>query len=155
MWLMGGSDAFRWRSAVDMEHDNAMNQARMVATAAAGRGNARRKPSSRQGDRDSLDDVTGVLDDDEDFDDDAIIVSAGGSSHQQRTKQRVELSAIEDEGLETLVKDKRSSWRAGPAKRVRRNRRYEKRILRNLDLDDEFGDGDGWDEAADDWNRSQ
>ena len=85
---------------------------------------------------------------------DEAIVSPGGSSHQQRTKQRVALSAIEDEGLETLVKDKRSSWRAGPAKRARRNRRYEKRILRNLDLDEYYGDGDGW-EDADDWNQSQ
>jgi len=50
---------------------------------------------------------------------------------------------VEASDIEDIVQDKRAAWRASGAKARRRQRRYQKLILSNIDVDDvedDFGD---------------
>ena len=74
----------------------------------------------------------------------------GGSGGDGRPTRRQRLEADEvgeaSERLQEAGRDRRGGWRASKAKGVRRNRRYEKRLLRGVGDDLSDADGGLWDD---------
>ena len=61
----------------------------------------------------------------------------------KRTSPNDARRVVDASDLEDIVQDKRAAWRASGAKARRRQRRYQKLILSNIDVDgieDDFGD---------------
>ena len=56
----------------------------------------------------------------------------------KRTYEKDAFFIEQADDLEDLVKDKRLNWRSSPAKAIRRQRRYKKRLINELLKNDDY-----------------
>lgn len=133
----------------DLRSERKAKKRRAKQRGAKSRGAGARDDADADWDRDrDANDWDGEREDVDGEREDGDRASRQRTAYQKRTTQTADLSRIENEGLETMVRDKRVGWRQTGAKRQRRNRRYAKRLLNNLDLEE--GDDDDEDYGGDD-----